>query len=66
MLILEPVAAAWRRMSSYLLFNLSLIPLSELGKGRVGGQQCLSVSVLQSQKGAQSVEPQFSYRNLNS
>jgi hypothetical protein len=35
--MLEPVAAAWRRMSSYLLFSLSLIPLSELGKGRVGG-----------------------------
>jgi hypothetical protein len=43
-LMLEPVAAAWRRMSSYLLFSLSLIPLSELGKGGVGGQQCLSMS----------------------
>jgi len=42
--MLEPVTAALRRLNSYLLFSVPLIPLSELGKGRLGEEQYLSMS----------------------
>ena len=46
MVMLEPATAALRWLNSYLLFSISLIPLSELGKGRLGDSNiCLCLSV---------------------